>query len=246
MAFEPPTFHALRPSSKLTARRVGVAAVVILGACTTVAPLPAPRSIIVRSGARIQAERARLSEIDLWVRDQQENITLDPSFWIIENPTPVETYPWDGLRISSDTAFVMVPAVAPESGSIIAFYGHYHLMKKMDRLDEFLPEAADAEGYELEKAILTRVADAWLYGRALFDMTPYGPLDEIMYAREHGFLEALILTARPGEFSEESRAWREANPGRQQEYRQWFLETFEREPLGMREPVGVREPVGMR
>ena len=168
------------------------------------------------------------------MRPQQENITLDPSFWIIENATPVETYPWDGLTISADTAYVLVPAVAPESGSIMAFYGHYHLMKKMGRLDEFLPEAAEAEGYELEKAILTRVSDAWLYGRALFDMTPYGPLDELMFAREHGYLEDFILTSRPDEFTDERQAWLDANPGRQEEYRRWFQETFEREPPGLR------------
>ena len=78
------------------------------------------------------------------------------------------------------------------------------------------------------------MADAWLYGRALFDMTPYGPLDELMYAREHGFLEAFILTSRPDEFKEERSAWLDANPGQQEEYRRWFLETFEREPLGLR------------
>jgi len=234
MTFEHLSRSLLRQFQRLTARRVSVAAILIVGACTTTVPLPAPRSLIVRSGARLQADRARLSEIDLWVRDQQENIQLDPSFWIIENPTPVETYPWDGLTISADTAYVLVPAVAPESGSIMAFYGHYHLMKKMRRLDEFLPEAANAEGYELEKAILTRVADAWLYGRALFDMTPYGPLDEIMYARENGYLEALILTSRPDEFTDERTAWLDANPGEQEEYRRWFMETFEREPPGLR------------
>ena len=234
MTFEHPSSQPLRRLLRLPPQCLCVLAVLIWGACTTVAPLPAPRSLIVRSGARLQADRARLSHIDIWVREQQENITLDPSFWIIENATPIETYPWDGLTISADTAFVMVPAVAPESGSIMAFYGHYYLMKKMERLDEFLPEAADTEGYELEKAILTRVADAWLYGRALFDMTPYGPLDEIMYARENGFLEAMILTSRPDEFTEERTAWMDANPGGQEEYRRWFMETFEREPPGLR------------
>ncbi len=234
MTFEHPSRNPLRRLQGLSARRWSAVALLIVGACTTVAPLPAPRSLIVRSGARLQADQARLSQIDLWVRDQQENITLDPSFWIVERPTPVETYPWDGLTISEDTAYVMVPSVAPESGSIMAFYGHYHLMKKMERLDEFLPEAEEAEGYELEKAILTRVADAWLYGRALFDMTPYGPLDELMYARENGFLEALILTSRPDEFEDERTAWLNANPGQQEEYRRWFLETFEREPPGLR------------
>ncbi len=234
MTFEHPSRNPLRRAQGPTARLLSIGTLLIVGACTTVAPLPAPRSLIVRSGARLQPDQARLSEIDIWVRDQQENITLDPSFWIVENPTPVETYPWDGLTITADTAFVMVPAVAPESGSIMAFYGHYHLMKKMGRLDEFLPEAADAEGFELEKAILTRVADAWMYGRALFDMTPYGPLDELMYARENGFLDALIFTSRPDEFADERTAWLDANPGQQEEYRRWFKETFEREPPGLR------------
>jgi len=206
-----------------------------LGACTTVAPLPTPRSLIVHSGARIMAEKSRLSEIDIWVRAQQDNIVTDPSFWIIEYPTPVDIYPWDGLTISADTAFVLVPSVAPESGGIIAFYGHYHLMNTMGRLGEFLPEAVEADGYELEKAILTRIADAWLYGRSLFDMTPFGPLDEIMYANEHGFLEAFILTSRPDVFVEERNAWLVANPRGEEEYRKWFLETFEREPPGLRE-----------
>ncbi len=224
-----------RPSA-LSLRSLGIVAILALGACTTVAPLPAPRSLIVRSGARLQPDPARLSEIDLWVRDQQESISLDPSFWIIERPTPVETYPWDGLTISedADTAYVMVPSVAPESGSIMAFYGHYYLMQKVRRLDEFLPDAADAEGYALERAILGRVADAWMYGRALFDMTPYGPLDELMYANESGYLDAMIFTARPDEFAEDKAAWRAANPGKDEEYRRWFKETFEREPPGLR------------
>ena len=236
MTFEHHSRPALRRVSRVTPSGICAAAILILGACTTVAPLPAPRSLIVRSGARLQPDKARLSEIDLWVREQQENITLDPSFWIVENPTPVETYPWEGLTLSpdADTAYVMVPSVAPEAGSIMAFYGHYYLMKEMRRLDEFLPEAAEAEGYELERAILSRVADAWLYGRALFDMTPYGPLDELMYAKENGYLEALIFTSRPEEFEEERTAWMDANPGRQDEYRGWFKETFEREPPGLR------------
>ena len=96
-----------------------------------------------------------MAEIDIWVREQQENIIVDPSFWIIENRSEVETYPWDALSISGDTAVVLVYASAPESGSFMSFYGHFHLMDTMDRLDEVLPEAVDAEGYELERAILS-------------------------------------------------------------------------------------------
>lgn len=205
------------------------------GACAGAYALPAPRTLVVRSGARIQADEARLAEIDIWVRAQQENIILDPSFMVLEKGSPTETYPWDGLRINGDTVEVLVYTAAPESGSFMSFYGHFHLMDKMNRLDEFLPEAVDAEGYELERAILARVSDAWLYGRAAFDSPPYGPLDELMYSYEYGYLDAFILTGRPEEFESERRTWLQENPGRDEEYRQWFIETFETEPLGLRQ-----------
>ena len=192
----------------------------------------------------MRADEARIEEIDLWVRDQQDNITADPSFWIIQKSVPTDIYPWEGLRISNDTAEVEVPLSTPDAGSIISFYGHFHMMKVMERLDEFLPEAMDAEGYELERAILKRISDAWLYGRASFDLSPYGPLDELLYSTEYGYLDAFILTARPDEFEGERRDWLEANPGREDEYRGWFVATFEREPPGLR--VGSTPPLGNR
>ncbi len=205
-------------------------------ACAGAYSLPAPRPLVVRSGARLFADEGRLAEIDVWVREQQETIIVDPSFWIIENRSSVVMYPWQALTISGDTAVVLVYASAPESGSILSFYGHYHLMDTMDRLDEVLPEAVGTEGYELERAILARISDAWLYGRSAFDMAPYGPLDELLFANENGYLDAFILTARPEEFEEERDTWLQENPGRDEEYRRWFQGAFEVEPPGIREP----------
>ena len=215
-----------------------IAGALAAGACAGVYTLPSPRTLVNHTGARIYADEARLAEIDIWVREQQEKIIVDPSFWIIENRSEVETYPWDALSISGDTAVVLVYASAPESGSFMSFYGHFHLMDTMDRLDEVLPEAVDAEAYELERAILSRISDAWLYGRAVFDMAPYGPLDELLFSYESGYLDAFILTARPEEFEEGRDTWLQENPGREEEYRRWFVETFEREPPGLREPEG--------
>jgi hypothetical protein len=108
-------------------------------------------------------------------------------------------------------------------------------MDMMNRLDEVIPEAVGMEGYELERAILARVSDAWLYGRSAFDIPPYGPLDELLYSYENGYLDAFIFTARPEEFEEERSTWLEANPGGEEEYRQWFVDTFEIEPPGLRQ-----------
>ena len=144
------SYSPLRRRRRWGWRAVLIAGALAAGACATGSFLPAPRPLVVRSGARIYADEARLDEIDVWVREQQENIIADPSFWIITKPTQEETYPWEGLRISRDTAEVLVYAAAPESGSFVSSYGHFHLMSTMDRLDEFLPEAVSAEGYELE------------------------------------------------------------------------------------------------
>ncbi len=215
-----------------------IAGALAAGACVGAYSLPSPRPLVNHTGARIFADEGRLAEIDVWVRAQQETIIIDPSFWIIEGRSAVEAYPWDALSISGDTAVVSVYASAPESGSFLSFYGHYPLMDTMDRLDEVLPEAADAEGYELERAILARLADAWLYGRALFDVSPYAPLDELLFSQENGYFDAFIFTARPDEFEEERASWRQENPGREEEYRRWFLETFEIEAPGLRQPEG--------
>lgn len=217
-------------------RALLIAGSLVATACVGASLLPPPRPLVVRSGARIFADEARLDEIDLWVRAQQENIIIDPSFMILTKSTQEETYPWDGLRINRDTAEVLVYEAAPDARSILSFYGHFHLMDKMDRLDEWLPEGVGAEGYQLERAILARVSDAWLYGRSVFDIPPYRPLDELMFSRENGYLDAFILTARPEVFAEERARWLRENPGREEQYSQWFLETFETEAPGLRRP----------
>lgn len=206
------------------------------GACAGAYSLPSPRTLVNHTGARIQADEGRLAVIDLWVRRQQEDIIADPSFWIIENRSAVENYPWDALSISGDTAVVLVYASAPESGAFMSIYGHFHLMRVFGRLDEVLPEAIDSVGYPLERAILSRLSDAWLYGRAAYDIPPYGPLDELLFSKENGYLDAFIFSSRREEFEEERGTWLQENPGREEEYRQWFLETFEMEPLGFRDP----------
>lgn len=225
------TGHRRRQGS----RALLIAAALAVGACASAYVLPSPRTLVTHTGARIRADEGRLAEIDDWVRAQQENIIVDPSFWIIESRATVETYPWDALTISSDTAVVLVYALAPESGSFMSIYGHFHLMGIMDRLEEVLPEAIGAEGYGLERAILSRLSDAWLYGRSAFDIPPYSPLDELLFSHENGYLDAFILTARPEEFEEERSTWIEENPGREEKYRRWFVTTFETEPPGRRQ-----------
>ena len=62
-----------------------IAGALAAGACAGAYSLPSPRTLVNHTGARIYADEGRLAEIDVWVRAQQENIIIDPSFWIIEN-----------------------------------------------------------------------------------------------------------------------------------------------------------------
>jgi hypothetical protein len=205
-----------------------------VGCSTGPRSVPPPRPIIIHSGARLRVEPERVNEINAWVTAEQRNIQEDPSFWVISEPAEGDVYPWDGLRISSDSVWVPLPPGAQDTQLVFQIYGHQHLMATMGRQEEWLPEASDAVGFELERAILSRAADAWILGRAVFNTVPYGPLDELAYAREAGFLEAFIFTARPDEFAAARAEWARANPGAVERYREWFLDTFNREPPGLR------------
>ncbi|NNM07323.1 MAG: hypothetical protein HKO65_19675 [Gemmatimonadetes bacterium] len=208
----------------------------VLGACSSGAPeMPAPRPIVIRSGERVFAERDRLEEVDAWFRAQQDNITNDPSFMIQTAGRDTPSYPWESLvLVEPDTAKIGIQQGFSDAAQVFSIYAHYRLMVKMGRIGEFLPGGENLDGYPLERAIVARVADAWLLGRAVYQAVPFDPLEELVYANENGFLDALLLTARGEEFKEERQAWLREDPEALERYREWFLATFNREPPGLR------------
>ena len=210
---------------------------VVLGteACASGAPsVPTPRPIVVHSGARIRADEERMAEINEWLLDAQVTIEEDPSFLLIRESTLEEILPWEGMELGNDSVTVQIPLGGQDATLVYDVYGFLHLMHQMGRQDEWLPEAPDAVGYDLERAIVARIADAWILGRSVFDTQPFGPLDELAYAKDSGYLDAYIFTARPEEFATARTEWARENPGQVDAYREWFLETFNREPPGLR------------
>jgi hypothetical protein len=196
--------------------------------------LPTPRPVVIRSGVRIFPDLDRLKAIDTWYRAQQDNIQNDPSFTVETVPRDTPSYPWESLVLVADTAKIGVERGFDEATRVYMIYAHYHLMKKMGRIGEFLPGGENLEGFQLERAILARVSDAWLLGRSVYQAEAFDPLEEILYANENGYLDAMILTARGDEFTEEKEAWLEEDPQALDRYREWFQETFSREPPGLR------------
>lgn len=208
-----------------------------VGACAAgQSELPDPRPVVIRSGARLYPEKARMQEIDTWFRREMENIERDPTFWIEAVTRDTPAYPWESLLIVGDTARIGVErSGAAEARTVYQIYAHLHLMKVMGRLGEFLPGAGDAEGFALERAILARVADVWLFGRGVFDAQAFDPLEELTFANEAGYLDAFILTARGDEFGDDRRRWLQEDPEALERYREWFVDTFATEPPGLRE-----------
>lgn len=202
-----------------------------LGACSG-PQLPTPRPLVIHSGARLTVDAERMAEVDAWVTEAVETITEDPTFLIEGIPADDAGYPWEAMTLAPDTARIQLESTAPDSWTPYRVYAFLHLMADDERLDEWLPDAVAATGYELERAIVERVADTWLYGRTVWDTAPFQLLDELIYAREDGYLDAFLLTLRSEEFPEAREEWLAANPNGMAEYAAWFRETFGGSPPG--------------
>jgi len=230
-----PSPHRGPGAPKMLVRVGFLALAATLGACSTSAPpIPPPRPIVIHSGVRIRSDHEEMKAVNEWVVREDQNIREDPSFMVVTESRLEETYPWEDLRISNDSVTVYLPLGGNDASLVYNIYAHLHLMVTMGRQAEWLPEAPEATGYALERAILARCADAWILGRTVFDTQPFGPMDELAYAKYHDYLDAFIFTARPNEFATERTEWVREHPGRMEEYRDWFVDTFSREPPGLR------------
>ncbi len=211
---------------------MGVLLLPLLAACAGELPPPQTRPIILYSGERIRADAERMLEIERWMRPQLDDIEFNPSFLIRVMQEDVSRYPWDTLDVEGDTADIRIQVAAPDAETPYLIYAHYRLMQERGELEEWLPDAEGLEGFEAEREILRRVADVWLLGRAVFDTHPYGPLDELLWAHEFGYLDDFILATQGERFATAAEEYRSRNPGREAEFRSWFERTFEREEPG--------------
>jgi hypothetical protein len=208
---------------------VGIVLVTMLAGCAGSNALPQTRSLVTVTGERVQADPEAMVEVDRWLRPQLDQMSRDDSYTIRILQEDRATYPWDGLELMGDTAQVTVQQGQGDAETPYRVYAHFRLMAERGELERWLPEAAEAEGFPLERAILVRTADLWLFGRAVFDTTPYGPLDEILFAHQSGFLDEFIFATQGERFEQERVAYYENQPEREAAFRRWFLQTFESE-----------------
>jgi hypothetical protein len=157
-------------------------------------------------------------------------LVQDPSVHVHTVPDTVETYPWETLDIEGDTARVRLTPEHPDSHTSYTVYAFLHLVHRQGRIEDWLPEARAADGLALERAIVKRMAETWLLGRSAFLLEPHPAMDALLRASESGYLDAFLLTARPGEFAAERARWLAADPDGPERYRQWFRTEFGTEP----------------
>jgi len=206
--------------------------VLALSGCSGELPPPQTRGIIIYSGERLQTTPERMAEVERWLRPQLEHIDTSRAFLIRLVEEDAFRYPWDTLEIEGDTASVRLASTALDAETPYLIYAHLRLIEAQGTLEEWAPEAEGLEGFEAERAILERVSDVWLLGRAAFDTHPFGPMDELLYANENGYLEDYIFATQGHRFPAAEQSYREANPEREAEFREWMLRTFEREGPG--------------
>ncbi|TVP75252.1 MAG: hypothetical protein EA352_08700 [Gemmatimonadales bacterium] len=213
-------------------------AALALGGCAGPAMIEPPRSIIIFSGARIQADHEEMDRIDQWLRDQQEYLERNRGVvrvLAVEEPV----YPWETLEGSADSLILARDRNALDVEAPFQTYGFLRLIQYRQYqgedgpgFEDWLPDAAGLDGFELEMEIVDRLADVWLLGRSVYDTAPHEPLDELIYARDGGFLREYVLVTQQHRFPDEHDAHFEANPERQEAFHDWFRETFERDGPG--------------
>jgi hypothetical protein len=201
----------------------------LVGCASSAAEAEPPRPIVIQSGERLNVERERMTEILTWVQAEIDNIEQDPTFLIDIQPASTDVYPWETLRIEGDTARVQARRTNPDLASVYQIYAHLHLMRSMDRVDDWIPGGSAMDEWTFEQEVVGRLTDAWLLGRASYGFVPSRLMDELMYAKEAGQLEAMLLTIRGFEFPEERDAWLAARPGADERFKAWYRETFGRE-----------------
>lgn len=211
---------------------LALASGLVLAGCGSGGPsqLPEPRPLIIQSGARLtMTDDVRMREVYDQVDDLMNVIITDPSFLISSDSDARDVYPWETLEVVPDTAYIRFQRTAPDIRDPYQIYAFLHLMREEGRIGDYLPEAEGVDDWTFELEAMKTAADAWLLGRAYFDLAPYSLMDEVMYASEAGYLPELLLALRPGEFEE---ARETLDPVRQRAFESWYRETFGDDPPG--------------
>ncbi len=222
-----------------------VAATLLLGGCaSTASPIPQTRTVIVFSGERLQADAERMRDVNDWLRPVMDDWERNPSFILRLDRGPDTRYPWDTIEFSGDTVAVGLRRGVQDAETPHYLYGWFRLIQERGELGQWLPGVDDTElsEFEGELVILEWVSDVWLLGRSVFDTQAYGPLDELVYAKEGELLKEFVLETQAERFAEERSAFARENPDWEERLREFFVRTFEREGPGYRADATESSP----
>lgn len=136
---------------------------------------------------------------------------------------PGAAYPWNAVRVENDSvARVAVPGNYRESRRA---YFNYAVLQ-MKQLREKIPTAACTGAMAREVEAVSAFVDGWIVTRLLYGGPAYAPLDALAFAREAGYLAALMVAAGDTRLAGCRDRWRRNHPKEMEAYRRWRTRVF--------------------
>lgn len=183
------------------------------------------------SGSTLTYDSARVGDMLERSRRLRKILEDDPDviYYVGSGPaatidSPASAYPWSAVRPRGDSAArVDFPANYREASRAYFNYAVKKMEQKRSR-----PSAPDcAEFVEREVAAVSAWVDGWIVARALFGGPAFAPLDAFAFAREAGYLPAMLVALDDSAIAQCLEVWRRDHPEMLEAYRMWRRQTFE-------------------
>ncbi len=180
--------------------------------------------ILSPAGDTIRFERDRLLEMREFSTALREDLERDPAVLyytafgpVVERDDAASAFPWNAIEVVTDSlAGVVTPGNLREADR--AYVNYAVLRMRAERADPDVP-CDEWMGREVEA--VEGFVVGWIVARTLFGGPPFGPLDELVFARAAGVLPGLIADQGDPHLRGCLTVWRQANPDAIRTYREW-------------------------
>lgn len=136
----------------------------------------------------------------------------------VDASEPAPAYPWNAVRAESDsTARVRIPANYREARR--AYYAY--AVRVMEAIRGSPPAARCGESVQRETDAVSAFVDGWIVARTLYGGPAFPPLDALVFARDAGHLQAMLVDLGGSRLGGCARRWTRQNPGAVEAYRAW-------------------------
>lgn len=211
----------------MTAGRPALAGLAMLA--SVAAPAAAQRSIATERDT-VRFELAALRVMLDTARALRQDLEDDPRvLYSLGFGPPADAgsadsaYPWNAVSPTSDsTVNVVMPGNLREADR--AYYNYAVMRMRVVRRQD--PDASCDELVRAEEEVLSSYVDGWIVARTLFGGPAFGPMDELVFAREAGLLRPLLAVRGSTSVGVCASEWVAAHPQEVGQYESWRAVAF--------------------